>query len=74
LQEAKQRAHNLLAANRDVLDAVVSKLEDKETLSGDELLEIVRQTTASRPAPAGAEPAPAGAVSHATMSKADRAN
>jgi cell division protease FtsH len=74
LQEAKQRAHNLLAANRDVLDAVVAKLEDKETLSGDELLEIVRQTTASRPAPAGAEPAPAGAVSHATMSKADRAN
>jgi len=56
LQEAKQRAHNLLAANRDVLDAVVAKLEDKETLSGDELLEIVRQTTASRPAPAGAEP------------------
>jgi ribosomal protein L12E/L44/L45/RPP1/RPP2 len=54
-----------------VLDAVVAKLEDKETLSGDELLEIVRQTTASRPAPAGAEPAPAGAVSHATMSKAD---
>jgi len=49
LSEAQQRARTLLSANRDVLDAVVTKLEEKETMSGDELKEIVRQTIALRP-------------------------
>ncbi len=48
LSEAKERAHDLLSANRDILDAVVAKLIDKETMSGDELRETVRQVTASR--------------------------
>ncbi len=48
LSEAKERAHDLLSANRDILDAVVAKLMDKETMSGDELRETVRQVTASR--------------------------
>jgi cell division protease FtsH len=50
LSEAEERAHSLLSANRDVLDAVVARLMDKETMSGDELREIARQTRASRSA------------------------
>jgi cell division protease FtsH len=50
LSEAEERARSLLSANRDVLDAVVARLMDKETMSGDELREIARQTKASRPA------------------------
>ena len=49
LGEAEERARNLLSANRDVLDAVVARLLEKETISGDELNEIVRGTTATRP-------------------------
>ena len=48
LSEAEERASSLLSANRDVLDAVVARLIDKETMSGDELREIARQTIASR--------------------------
>ena len=48
LSEAEERARSLLSANRDVLDAVVARLMDKETMSGDELREIARQTKASR--------------------------
>ena len=50
LGEAEERARSLLSENRDVIDAVVAKLVDKETISGDELMEIVRTTTAARPA------------------------
>ena len=50
LSEAEERARSLLSANRDVLDAVVARLMDKETMSGDELREIARQTKASRSA------------------------
>jgi cell division protease FtsH len=50
LSEAEERARSLLSANRDVLDAVVARLMDKETVSGDELREIARQTKASRSA------------------------
>lgn len=39
---------DLLNANRDVLDAVVARLMDKESMSGDELREILRQTVAAR--------------------------
>jgi cell division protease FtsH len=48
LSEAKERAHSLLEANRDVLEAVVAKLMDKETISGEELMAIVHQVTTSR--------------------------
>jgi cell division protease FtsH len=48
LSEAKGRAMDLLNANRDVLDAVVARLMDKESMSGDELREILRQTVAAR--------------------------
>ncbi len=50
LSEAEERARSLLSANRDVLDAVVARLMDKESMSGDELREIARQTKASRSA------------------------
>jgi len=50
LSEAEERARSLLSANRDVLDAVVARLMEKETMSGDELREIARQTKASRSA------------------------
>ncbi len=49
LTEAEERAHGLLSANRDVLGAVVSRLLERETMSGDELIEIMRETIASRP-------------------------
>ncbi|MGA3351695.1 MAG: ATP-dependent zinc metalloprotease FtsH [Acidimicrobiales bacterium] len=49
LAEAEERARTLLSANRDVLDAVVARLLERETMSGDELTEIVRSTTAARP-------------------------
>jgi cell division protease FtsH len=48
LGEAEEQARSLLTANRDVLDAVVARLLEKETMSGDELMEIVRRTIASR--------------------------
>jgi cell division protease FtsH len=50
LSEAEERARSLLLANRDVLDAIVARLMDKETMSGEELREIARQTKASRSA------------------------
>jgi cell division protease FtsH len=59
LSEAEERARALLSANRDVLDAVVAKLEEKETMSGDELMEIVRRTIALRPVPVAASDKPA---------------
>ena len=49
LAEAEERASALLSANRDVVDAVVARLLEKETISGDELMEIVRGSIASRP-------------------------
>ncbi|MGO9964104.1 MAG: ATP-dependent zinc metalloprotease FtsH [Acidimicrobiales bacterium] len=55
LSEAQERAHSLLSANRDVLDAVVARLIDKETMSGDELRQIADQTKASR-SPASSTP------------------
>jgi len=48
LAEAEERARSLLSANRDVLDAVVVGLLEKETMSGDELMEIVRRIIGSR--------------------------
>ena len=41
LGDAEHRAHDLLTENRDALDAVVAALLEKETISGDELTDIV---------------------------------
>ena len=43
LSEAEDRARALLSENRDVLDAVVAALLEKETISGEALTEIVNQ-------------------------------
>jgi cell division protease FtsH len=43
LTEAEQRATNLLSDHRDALDAVIVALLDKETISGEELTEIVHR-------------------------------
>jgi cell division protease FtsH len=42
LTEAGQRATNLLAERRASLDAVIELLLEKETISGEELMEVVR--------------------------------
>jgi cell division protease FtsH len=42
LIEAERRATDLLDENRATLDALIDKLLEKETISGDELLEVVR--------------------------------
>ena len=46
LGEAEERARNVLSDNRTVLDAVVAALLAKETISGEELAEIVNHTNA----------------------------
>jgi cell division protease FtsH len=47
LTEAEKRATELLSENRVTLDALVDKLLEKETISGDELLEVVRSSAQS---------------------------
>jgi cell division protease FtsH len=47
LSEAEERAGNLLRDNRGALDAVVGALLEKETISGDELVDIVNRTHAA---------------------------
>jgi cell division protease FtsH len=46
LGDAEERAKNLLTENRETLDAVVTVLLEKETISGDELIAIVNRTHA----------------------------
>jgi cell division protease FtsH len=46
LGDAEERAKNLLSENRETLDAVVAVLLEKETISGDELIAIVKRTHA----------------------------
>ena len=41
LSEAEDRARVLLGDNRDALDAVIAALLEKETISGEELADIV---------------------------------
>ena len=41
LTEAEETAHSLLSEHRDALDDVIAALLEKETISGDELAEIV---------------------------------
>jgi cell division protease FtsH len=43
LTEAEDRARGLLSQNRDALDAVIAALLEKETISGEELTQIVGQ-------------------------------
>jgi cell division protease FtsH len=43
LSEAEDRARGILSENRDVLDAVIAELLEKETISGEELSEIVNR-------------------------------
>ena len=44
LTEAEERARVLLSDNRDALDAVIAALLEKETISGDDLTEIVMRS------------------------------
>ena len=44
LSEAEDRARVLLGDNRAALDAVIAALLEKETISGDDLMEIVDRT------------------------------
>jgi cell division protease FtsH len=48
LLDAELRASELLAARRDSLNAVIDLLLEKETISGDELMQVVRSTVSSR--------------------------
>ncbi|HWF15557.1 MAG TPA: ATP-dependent zinc metalloprotease FtsH [Acidimicrobiales bacterium] len=43
LSEAEDRAAGLLSGNRDALDAVIAALLEKETISGEELTQIVER-------------------------------
>ncbi len=47
LGEAEERARNLLSDNRAALDAVVDALLEKETISGEELADIVNRAGAA---------------------------
>jgi cell division protease FtsH len=62
LGEAEERARNLLSDNRGALDAVVAALLEKETISGEELADLVDRTLD------GAEESPSLAASTASSS------
>jgi len=52
LAEAEARANSLLSENRESLDAVVSALLEKETMSGQDLMDVVRRSKSSNAAAA----------------------
>ena len=60
LGEAEERAHKLLSENRNALDGVIAALIEKETISGQDLMDVVRRSQGTLP-PGGdaAEPAAA---------------
>jgi ATP-dependent Zn protease len=65
--EAEDRARQLLSHNRDALDAVIAALLEKETISGDDLSEIVSRSQGAgdgRPLRAGALSTNPKATSH----------
>ena len=67
LTEAEDRARELLSHNRDALDAVIAALLEKETISGDDLSEIVSRSQGAgdgRPPRAGALSTNPKATSH----------
>jgi cell division protease FtsH len=47
LAEAEERARSLLSENRVALDAVVSALLEKETMTGQDLMDVVRRSTSA---------------------------
>jgi cell division protease FtsH len=47
LSEAEDKARRLLSDNRDALDAVIAVLLEKETISGEDLTDVVRQVRSS---------------------------
>jgi cell division protease FtsH len=67
LTEAEDRARQLLSDNRETLDAVIAALLEKETISGDDLSEIVSRSQGAgdgRPPRAGALSTNPKATSH----------
>jgi cell division protease FtsH len=56
LNEAEDRARSLLSDNRRALDAVVKVLLEKETISGEELAQVVDHTKHLEPQPEGSAP------------------
>ncbi len=58
LSEAEQRATQLLSDNRDALDALIDVLLEKETISGQELTDVVRGVRESPRTAPGRAPAP----------------
>ncbi len=50
-QEAYQKAKDILSANRDILDKIAAFLIEKETITGKEFMEILRQCQAERTQP-----------------------
>ncbi len=64
LREAEERAHELLSENSIALDAVIAVLLEKETISGEELMDIVgqvqRSTNGSEPASGSSIEGPIG--------------
>ncbi len=50
LSEAEKRATQLLSDNREALDALIAVLLEKETISGQELADVVRSVQAAPPA------------------------
>src|SRR3984885_2575505 len=50
LGEAEQRASQLLGENRVALDALIDELLEKETISGQELTDVVRKAGTAEPA------------------------
>ena len=49
LREAEERARTLLSDHRSALDATVELLMERETISGDDLADVVRRVGDSRP-------------------------
>ncbi len=54
-QEAYQKAKDMLIANRDILDKIAAFLIEKETITGKEFMEILRQCQAERTQGAAAD-------------------
>ncbi|WJW76356.1 ATP-dependent zinc metalloprotease FtsH [Thiohalobacter sp. IOR34] len=44
VEEAHRRAHQIIDSRRPVLDALAARLMEKEVISGEEVLEVVRET------------------------------
>jgi cell division protease FtsH len=56
LEEAEARARTLLSENREALEAVVAELLEKETISGQDLMDVVRRSQGTSAPAATAQP------------------